>query len=271
MFIVFVPASALIAVVVGVVVRLGIRLIRGMLGEIVASNIVTEDFAQWTLSPLRRWPTWRDILGRGLAASLTGGTIGGVVFSIVGCIIIVAQGKYKEDMMISLLVVPIFIVVGGLVSAPIGFISGTLLGIFRACRKIARFAKIKSPYQRLRAGIIFNMLQLIVIAVVFICLQFGLFLLVLSVGGKIKFPFGPGITIVTFGLLGLFRTPILKHAALRICLTLEGAMPLRYADFLSYATELRILETDDGQWRFRHQILQDYFTSRHRERIGSRA
>jgi hypothetical protein len=50
-----------------------------------------------------------------------------------------------------------------------------------------------------------------------------------------------------------------KHWMLRICLTLEGSMPLRYADFLSYATELRILEKDGGQWRFRHQILQDYF------------
>ncbi|HEX8354932.1 MAG TPA: hypothetical protein VF611_18640, partial [Pyrinomonadaceae bacterium] len=66
-------------------------------------------------------------------------------------------------------------------------------------------------------------------------------------------------TTLPFGLLGLFRTPMFKHWMLRICLTLEGSMPLRYADFLSYATELRILEKDGGQWRFRHQILQDYF------------
>ena len=37
-------------------------------------------------------------------------------------------------------------------------------------------------------------------------------------------------------------------------------MPLRYVEFLDYAArELRILEKDGGQWRFRHQNLQDYF------------
>ena len=36
-------------------------------------------------------------------------------------------------------------------------------------------------------------------------------------------------------------------------------MPLRDVEFLRYATEQRILQQDGGQWRFRHQNLQDYF------------
>ena len=51
------------------------------------------------------------------------------------------------------------------------------------------------------------------------------------------------------------------HVILRLCLYLEGAMPLRYATFLDYAAEARILEKDGGQWRFRHQNLQEHFAN----------
>jgi len=40
-------------------------------------------------------------------------------------------------------------------------------------------------------------------------------------------------------------------------------MPLRWVSFFKYATSARILEQDGGQWRFRHQILQDYFAGRY--------
>ena len=249
---ILVPISCLIAIIVGVLIRLTIRLIVGMLGDIALSNIVTEDFAQWTLAPLRRWPTWRDIWGQGLAASVIGCTVGGGVACIVGCIIAFTNGV---GYYLIVFVLAVYIILGGLVGTSIGIIIGMLLGIFRACRKIARFAKIISPYQRLRTGIIFNIFQLIVMAAVFVCL--------LLVFGWLSPPLpSPYIIILTFGLVGLFRTPILKHAVLRVCLTLEGAMPLRYANFLSYATDLRILERDGGQWRFRHQIMQDYFARR---------
>ena len=42
---------------------------------------------------------------------------------------------------------------------------------------------------------------------------------------------------------------------------LKGTMPLKYATFLDYAAEARILEKDGGHWRFRHQNLQDYFAN----------
>jgi hypothetical protein len=55
---------------------------------------------------------------------------------------------------------------------------------------------------------------------------------------------------------------MIKHLTLRLCLSLEGAMPLRYARFLDYATDLGILEREGGQWRFRHQLLQAHFADR---------
>ncbi len=39
-------------------------------------------------------------------------------------------------------------------------------------------------------------------------------------------------------------------------------MPFPYAPFLDYCVRLRLLEKDGGAWRFRHQILQDYFRER---------
>ena len=60
---------------------------------------------------------------------------------------------------------------------------------------------------------------------------------------------------------GLLRTPIFKHLVLRTCLSLEGAIPFRYARFLKYVTDLSILEQEGGQWRFRHPILQAHFAS----------
>jgi len=46
---------------------------------------------------------------------------------------------------------------------------------------------------------------------------------------------------------------------LRIALSLEKKAPLKYVQFLEATTKARILEKDGGQWRFRHQLLQDYF------------
>lgn len=97
-----------------------------------------------------------------------------------------------------------------------------------------------SPYQRLRAAIILNILQAVVVG----WFLFNLNLLPVYLRGSREFhpsallPTLP--LLIIFGLVGLFRTPLLKHLILRVCLTLEGAMPLRYAGFLNYATTLGI-------------------------------
>lgn len=63
--------------------------------------------------------------------------------------------------------------------------------------------------------------------------------------------------------MGIVVTAFFKHLILRLCLFLEKKLPLQFVHFLQYATQARILEQDGGQWRFRHQILQDYFAERY--------
>jgi hypothetical protein len=58
------------------------------------------------------------------------------------------------------------------------------------------------------------------------------------------------VELIKGSLIGLFRTSIIKHLTLRLCLSLEGAMPLRYARFLDYATDLGILEREGGPVAF---------------------
>jgi hypothetical protein len=60
-------------------------------------------------------------------------------------------------------------------------------------------------------------------------------------------------------IVAAMHSPFFFHIILRFCFYFEGDMPMRYVDFLKYATNRRILENDGGQWRFRHKILQDYF------------
>jgi len=161
---------------------------------------------------------------------------------------------------------PLVIITTGFIGIIIGFIIGILMGIPKVCRETARFVSIHSPYQRLRAGIFLNMLQTAVVGWFCGILLFRPFDLPAYWRGTKEFHFSlllPSLPILlTFGMIGLFRTPLVKHLILRVSLTLEGAMPLHAASFLNYATNLGILERDGGQWRFRHQILQDYFARR---------
>jgi hypothetical protein len=62
-------------------------------------------------------------------------------------------------------------------------------------------------------------------------------------------------------ILGAFSIPLFLHSCLRFCLWYEDALPLKYATFLDYAAEMRILEKTGGQWRFRHQNLQEHFAN----------
>jgi hypothetical protein len=62
-----------------------------------------------------------------------------------------------------------------------------------------------------------------------------------------------------FALEPLTKHALYRHLPLRIALYFEDAMPLKYVTFLEYASRLRILEEEGGQWRFRHENLQRYF------------
>lgn len=59
----------------------------------------------------------------------------------------------------------------------------------------------------------------------------------------------------------LLRFTTFKHLLLRYYLWREKLIPLKFVTFLDLAAEARILEKDGGQWRFRHQNLQEYFAN----------
>jgi hypothetical protein len=62
--------------------------------------------------------------------------------------------------------------------------------------------------------------------------------------------------------LALLLSPLLQHFILRFLLWQEGKIPLRWVSLLNKLDEKTgILEKDGGQWRFRHQLLQDALAS----------
>lgn len=268
----FIILAGLMAFVAGVGAHLFIRVAAGIKGGVPLSKIVTEDFGHWTLRSLLHRRAWRNVLQSGLEGGVAGLfvvstilLIGMLVFFIFISYVVVRGSAATPELaeLVAGLFVALMIIVFGFIGFPFGFIFGILLGILRICRETARFVNIHSPYQRLRAGIIFNILQLVVVGWCFYFLNHVHKLPNYwrsSTEFHVSSLFPPTFLLfLIFGLIGLFRTPLLKHLTLRVCMTLEGAMPLRYAGFLDYAKDLGVLERDRGQWRFRHQILQDYF------------
>jgi MFS family permease len=196
-------------------------------------SIQTEDIARWSFSPLLRLKAWRRIL-------LLSGTLG---FSGIGAwgLIVLVNFMIRGRVLDSLRVVPTLVLAYAF-----------LYGLFSVCRQISSFAKLSKPYQRLRAGILFNVLHL--------GGSLSIFSLAVVLLGWLQINwFFPIVIFIIGSLLGFSFTALWRHCVLRFCLTLEGSMPFKYVSFLRYATELRILEEEGGQWRFRHQNFQDYF------------
>ena len=223
-----------ISVLLGLIFGLSFGFILGVI--LGGSDIETEDIAKWSFSPLLRWEVWRWVLLLSTSAGLVG-----IVTS--GLIALANNGFRgpKEDLSSTL--------VSGFIY---GSVIGILGGLFFFCRRISWFAKLSNPYQRLRAGILFNVLQLGGLM--------GASSIVLMLLGWWESSWLLPIVIFILGsFLGFLFNPLYKHCLLRFCLTLEGSLPFKYVSFLRYATELRVLEEEGGQWRFRHQNFQDYF------------
>jgi hypothetical protein len=70
----------------------------------------------------------------------------------------------------------------------------------------------------------------------------------------------PGLA---FGsLAGLLPgTAVIQHFVLRVVLWSSGAVPLRYARFLNFATRRRLLQRVGGRYRFIHVLLRDHLAT----------
>jgi NACHT domain len=259
---ILVPVGLAMFALSGLLLRMARDLIRVIFDKIVADKILTEDFATWKLSPLKSAQAWAGISTQVFGLAVAAATVMAAAFATFGIVsTLTDKDTFEEGVIFPLLftayAIAFFICVGALFGAVYGTIFGLLIGVIRQCRKTARFAKISSPYQRLRAGISSNILQLLIVLSVMVFVPGLVFEFRSTIRAQAFRELA--VPILATSSLGFFKTAIFKQFVLRVCFFLERAMPLRYAHFLTYATELRILEEDGGQWRFRHEILQDYF------------
>ena len=67
----------------------------------------------------------------------------------------------------------------------------------------------------------------------------------------------------SFGVLAglLPGAAVIQHYVLRLVLWASGAVPLRYAQFLNFATERRLLQRVGGRYRFIHVLLRDHLSA----------
>jgi hypothetical protein len=188
------------------------------------SFIQTEDIRRVKVANLYSW------------RKLKRGLLYGVVFGLPAYLIFSLRGDS----------------VGSLVAASV---LGLFIGTREIVREVSYFVKVDSPYQRLKAGFIEKSL-----IAAFVCLLMNALSLSVNYNESIL-DNAPLLAYSLIGgaIIGFSSTPLFRHFILRLCLCLEGAMPLKYATFLDYAWKARILEKDGGQWRFRHQTLQAYF------------
>ena len=124
------------------------------------------------------------------------------------------------------------------------------------CRVVKKFGDVRESYQRLKTGVLYSITRWSLLALCFLPIINFYRVVFLDQ----DFNFTPLFYFLPFALvISLLNTAIFKHFILRFCLSVADVIPLRYAAFLDYAAKLRVLEKDGGQWRFRHQNLQEYF------------
>jgi energy-coupling factor transporter ATP-binding protein EcfA2 len=129
-----------------------------------------------------------------------------------------------------------------------------LVSIYYALQDKTSFLTIENPYQRISTIIydeIFNMFLIFTLP-----LFFGYFFWNRSVDHIRAYI----IVIIIFTLIAsIVGSTFFNHFKLRLAFYTDKKLPLKWVTFFTYATDARILEQDGGQWRFRHQILEDYF------------
>lgn len=109
---------------------------------------------------------------------------------------------------------------------------------------------IEKSYKRLYSPLFFNFLQWI----------FPIFIFLYTCTSINKNIYSLYLIICVFVATTL-NNVFCEHFILRFLLFLETKIPLRYRTFLNKVSQTGILEKDGGQWRFRHQLLQDALVS----------
>jgi energy-coupling factor transporter ATP-binding protein EcfA2 len=264
-------------IVIGMVIGMVTGLIVGSTKTINMGGV-----AQFDPSKLFSWVYWQKNLSFGFFSGLGFGLFFTLLHTLIP----------------HLLNYPILLSVDSLVFGSVfGLVFGSVFGLvkgFNGLRRIKGFSYLETPYQRIIGGFINLGAVVFNIVITVFLLSFFVFLISSLFGSefwvidsestkivavdttyrgdvyvteKTSAKTLIGVTAIIYGfvsvsMFAIFSTPLFKHLLLRLSLYIERAMPLKYATFLNYASEARILEKDGGQWRFRHQNLQDHFANR---------
>ncbi len=192
------------------------------------------------------------VLVDGLVVGLIGGLVEGLVFGLVGGLIFGLVGGLVEGLGFGL----VFGLTGGLTY-------GLIRDLIKKVFVITTFSTVESPYHRLRSDVLFQIIKFTIVSALALCVAFFTlnYFNISTISWDALLII---VVIIVIALISPLFTSFSKHFVLRLALYLEKKMPLRWVSFFRYATSARILEQDGGQWRFRHQILQDYFAERWR-------
>lgn len=198
----------------------------------------------------------RDFWKQNMSRHTNRGMLGGVIFALIVYLFAISIAGFD------IAALPGFMLIG----LALGYLGGMGFGLvasFQGLKVTKEHAKIEEPYQRLRGGGLTNLMFLLfLVAVAFSSAAYFIYSNQVYTQGE-RILIVAYFLVIGFAMLqsleALSKQALSMHVPLRLALYLEGATPLRYVKFLNYASDLRILERDGGQWRFRHQKLQTYF------------
>lgn len=153
----------------------------------------------------------------------------------------------------------------GLVSFGLSFFFGALdhylvaciigcavFGFIEPSKTTQIFLKFEHPYSRFKAEMLWEIMQWT--GIVWFAVGIAQYIIEHSMLG-IYWGWTIGI------LAGIFNTALFSHICLLLCFRIEGTLPLlphKFLDAMAHK-DIALLEKDGGTWRFRHELLQDYF------------
>jgi hypothetical protein len=136
-----------------------------------------------------------------------------------------------------------------------GLVLGLIRGTVNSLFPIKPIPSLQNPYIRFYAQFLFDFLQttltIATLAIPVVMIKTPDSYLLFLLHGLI------GSFILTFLL-----SPLYRHSLLRVFLYLEQRLPLRLRHFLDKIASTGLMERDGGQWRFRHQLIQDRFANK---------
>jgi hypothetical protein len=157
---------------------------------------------------------------------------------------------------------------GGINVTAVAAVTGTILGALAGALSGASGADVERrlvPNQGIRQSAL-NVLIFAALGILIVGVPYGLFNLSVATAMTRTLPstadflgLGAGAA-VTFGLLAglLPGAACIQHFVLRFVLWASGALPLRSARFLNFATRRRLLQRVGGRYRFIHVLLRDH-------------